>query len=171
VVLQLAALQNELRRYVDARQCYERYAELSPLLEKDLAEWLNARRSDAAYYCGDDEQAAEFARKVDDPFYKSLAERIAQTPREGRRVLLDVGFVRQHHQTCVPATLTTISRFWKRDTDHLEVASEICYDGTPDHRERRWVEEHGWVAREFTVTWDSVCALIDRGVPFTLTTI
>ena len=39
--------------------------------------------------------------------------------------------------------------------DHLEVAAAICYDGTPDYRERAWAEEHGWYCREFAITWDS----------------
>ncbi len=85
--------------------------------------------------------------------------------------MLDVGFVRQHYQTCAPATLTAIARFWGKEGDHLALATEICYDGTPNHRERSWAEQNGWVAREFTVTWPSAIALLDRGVPFTLTTV
>src|SRR5262249_10849463 len=53
--------------------------------------------------------------------------------------------------------------------EHVEIAAAICYDGTPAHSERRWAEEHGWSVREFTVTWESAVALLDRGVPFTLT--
>ena len=51
--------------------------------------------------------------------------------------------------------LASLSRFWKMPADHLEVAAAICYDGTPDHRERAWAEEHGWYCREFAITWDS----------------
>jgi tetratricopeptide (TPR) repeat protein len=86
-------------------------------------------------------------------------------------VLLPVGFVRQHHLTCAPATLSAISRYWDMPAQHLAVAEEICYDGTPAHSERRWAEQNGWTAREFTVTWESARALLDRGIPFTLTTV
>jgi tetratricopeptide (TPR) repeat protein len=171
VMLQLAGLQTEQRRYADAGRSYDRFRELSPLLEKDMAEWVAARQSDVAYYCGDDPRAAEFARQVTGPFYPELAKRLETTPRPGKRVLLDVRFVRQHHQTCAPATLAAISRFWDMPAEHLDVAAAICYDGTPDHRERHWAEANGWIAREFTVTWESAVALIERGVPFTLTTI
>ncbi|MGE3803072.1 MAG: tetratricopeptide repeat protein [Gemmataceae bacterium] len=171
VLAQLAAIQTELRHYQDARQTYERFAELAVLLEKKFGEWLAARRSDTAYYCGDCAAAAEWAKQVKEPFFEKVAELLSRTPLEGARVLLEVGFVRQHHQTCVPATLAALSRYWQMTADHLEVAAEICYDGTPDHRERYWAEEHGWVAREFTVTWDSARALLDRGIPFTLTTV
>jgi tetratricopeptide (TPR) repeat protein len=170
ILAQLAALQAELGHHRDAQQSYERFAELSPLLEKSMAEWLAARRSDTAYYLGEYGQAAEWARQAKNPFHDKIAEQLSVTPFEGKRVLLDVGFVRQHHQTCAPAVLASLSRFWKMPAEHLDVAAAICYDGTPDHRERAWAEEHGWYCREFAVTWDSARALIDRGVPFTLTT-
>jgi tetratricopeptide (TPR) repeat protein len=82
-----------------------------------------------------------------------------------------VGFVRQNHLTCSPATLTTLSRFWKKPAEHLEVAEAICYDGTPCHSERNWAEQHGWLAREFKVTLAASQALLDRGVPFVISTV
>src|SRR4029078_11346090 len=98
-------------------------------------------------------------------------KRLEKGGGRGKRVGLKVGFVRQHHMTCAPATLSAISRFWSMPADHLEVAEAICYDGTPAHSERRWAEDHGWATVEFSVTWDAARALIDRGVPFTLTTV
>ena len=82
-----------------------------------------------------------------------------------------MGFVRQHHETCVPATLAAISRYWSMPADHLQVADEICYNGTSAYSERKWAREHGWAVREFTVTEPAAAALIQRGVPFTFTTV
>jgi tetratricopeptide (TPR) repeat protein len=79
--------------------------------------------------------------------------------------------VRQHHVTCAPATLSAISLYWKQPADHLEVAEEICYDGTPDYSERHWAQSNGWEVREFTVTWDAARALLDRDIAFTLATV
>jgi tetratricopeptide (TPR) repeat protein len=169
LVAQVALLQTELGQYADARENYERIAAYFPLMEKRTAQWLAARRSNAAYYCFDFPQAAELARQVDEPFFDKMAERLSANPLEGRRVMLGVGYVRQHHVTCAPATLTALSAFWKRPAEHLNVAEEICYDGTPSHSQRNWAEKNGWIAREFTVTWDSAVALLDRGIPFTLT--
>src|SRR4029077_4498793 len=73
--------------------------------------------------------------------------------------------------TCAPATLSALTSFWSMPAEHLEIAAAICYDGTAAASERHWAEEHGWEVREFTITWDSARALLDRGVPFTLTTI
>ena len=88
-----------------------------------------------------------------------VAERLRDPQRAGgRHVLLPVEFVRQHHVTCVPATLSAISRYWSRPADHLQVADEICYNGTHCYSERKWARENGWAVREFSVTESSAAA-------------
>jgi tetratricopeptide (TPR) repeat protein len=171
IAAQLAAIRFENRRYLEAMRCLDLFESLSPLLDAPTNRWLAGRRSDAAYHLGDVAAAACFARQSREPFFLALAERIQAEGACDRRVRLDVGFIRQHHQTCAPATLTAIAQFWGKDTDHLELAGEICYDGTPDHRERSWAETNGWIVREFTVTWNAAVALLDRGIPSTLTTV
>jgi tetratricopeptide (TPR) repeat protein len=93
-------------------------------------------------------------------------------PGEGycKRVVIPVGYIRQHHRTCAPATMVSIANFWRMPADHLEIAAEISYAGTPHYSQRKWAHDHGWFTKEFTLTWDSAVALIDRGIPFTLTT-
>jgi tetratricopeptide (TPR) repeat protein len=172
VVGQLYALQLELRQYREARESLDRFQELSPLAEKNVRQWLAAQRSEVAYRLGDDEAAIRYARESDDDFFKTVAERMQEPARAGaKEVQLPVGFVRQHHVTCVPATLAAISRYWSMPADHLQVADEICYNGTSNYSERRWAAEHGWVAREFTVTETSAAALLDQGIPFTFATV
>jgi cellulose synthase operon protein C len=171
LLAQLALLQSEMGKHADARRTLDRFDETCPLMDKPTRSWLAGRRSDAAYELNDLIDAARYARESSHPFFARLAEQLEKPDVPSRRVLLDVGFVRQHHQTCAPATLAAIARYWKKDFNHLEVADQICYDGTPDHRERAWAQDNGWVAREFTVTWDAATRLLDRGVPFTLTTV
>lgn len=171
VLMQLALLQAEVRDYPAVIRSMERLRRLSPLAEAELERWMAGLESDAAYETGDLPRAVELARQSGRPFFMEVAKRLEQAPEAGRRVLLPVGFVRQHQDTCAPATLTALSRFWCMPADHLEVAAEICYDGTPAHSERNWAEEHGWIAREFTLTWECGTALLDRGIPFTLTTV
>ena len=151
-----------------------RIIELTPMADKYTKKWLACRRSDAAYYCGDIDSALKFAKEVEDiPFFKELATRLADPAilESRKRVVLPVGFVRQHHMTCAPATLSALSRFWSMPAAHLEIAEKICYDGTPAHSERGWAEQAGYIPREFTVTWDSARTLLDLGIPFTLTTV
>jgi len=171
VCSQLASIQTELGNHEDAWSSLERASELALLKDKRLASSLAGERSTAAYHLGRHEEARDLAVQSEEPFFKEIATRLENVSPDARRVQLEVDFVRQHHMTCAPATLTAISRFWSMPADHLEVAEAICYDGTPGHSERHWAESHGWRVREFTVTWDSAVALIDAGIPFTLTTV
>jgi tetratricopeptide (TPR) repeat protein len=167
---QLVGLYLELKRYEDAREGLAQFERLAPLLDRDMSQWLDARRSDVAYFLGDYAAALDYAKKVKGGFYEQIAKRLENPPADVRRTVLGVGFVRQHHQTCAPATLASLCRFWERPGEHLELAAAISYAGTPHHSERRWAQENGWVVREFTATWDSAVAVLDRGLPFTLTT-
>src|SRR5262249_6165023 len=148
-----------------ARANWERFVELSPLLEESDLKWLNGRRADAAYYCGDYETARQLAEQSDSHFFKKVAERMKQADDAPRRKVLPVSFIRQHHMTCAPATLTMLSRHWKKQAEHLSVAEQICYDGTTHYSERKWAEGNGYVTREFCVNLDDAVKLIDRGVP------
>ena len=171
LVLQLAALQTEMRCYQDARLNYSRAIELAPLMDRKLRDWLFGMQSDAAYFCTDYSAAADLAEKSKNPFYRKVAAKLKSADQNSRRVVLPVGFVRQHHLTCGPAVVACLGRFWQKPVDHQRLAIEICYDGTANHALRQWAVEHGWLVREFRVTWETTRALIDLGVPFALSTV
>jgi tetratricopeptide (TPR) repeat protein len=172
VVIQLYTMQFEMREYRRARETLERCAALVPLADKHFNRWLASQRSETSYYLGDVPSAIEFAKLAGPGFFRTIAERLDDPERaEASSARLDVGFIRQHHMTCAPATLSAIGRYWSKPADHLQMAEEICYNGTPAYNERNWAQTHGWIPREFTVTETSVKELIDRGVPFTLTTV
>ncbi len=194
VYAQLAILQIELKRYDEAARSLDAFEKLSPLLSAEQKPWLDARRCDLACFRGDYDHAVAYARSVmgqfgdatpstlaerrkkervlraGGKFYESLLKGLRNRPADAKRVEVPVGFVRQHHKTCAPATLTSIAKFWAMPAEHVEVADEISYSGTPHHSERKWALDHGWHTKAFTVTWEAAVALLDRGIPFTLTT-
>ncbi|MGO8689268.1 MAG: tetratricopeptide repeat protein [Thermoguttaceae bacterium] len=172
VVGQLSGLLFELHDYHGAGAALDRCPELAPLGDRSFRRWLAAQRSEVAYHLGDVPAAIRHAKEVGREFFTTIAARLEDAGRAAARsVVLPVGFVRQHHVTCAPATLSAISRFWSQPADHLQVVDEICYDGTTAYNERQWAERHGWATREFTVTEPSAKALLDRGVPFTFATV
>lgn len=172
VTSQLLALQMELKMYVGAEASLDRMDFLSPLKEKRARKWFAARRSEVVYFLGDVEGSIRLAEESDSEYWKDIAQRLKDPARsEGKAVTIPVGFVRQHHMTCAPATLSALSRYWDMPADHLQVADQICYNGTSNYSERKWAEDNGWIAREFSVTEESTHALIDRGIPFTFTTV
>jgi tetratricopeptide (TPR) repeat protein len=169
IFMQLAALHSELGAHQQALACYRETDRYYPLSEPSLTQALAARRSDAAYRCQDFEQAATEAVIAGTPFHLAILPRLI-AHQQPQRTVLPVKFVQQHHVTCVPATLAAISDFWSLPADHLEISAAICYDGTPTHSERRWAMLNGFAVREFRVTWETAVALLDRGVPWLLTT-
>lgn len=168
---ELAGVQSELGMLEQARSSLERCFELLPLIDERSAEWLYGSLSDTVYLLGETDLAIECAIKASNNFHRHIAESLKNAAAGAKRVVLDVGFIRQHHVTCAPATLSNLARYWERQADHLEVVEEICYDGTPSYKERAWAETNGWRTREFTLNWTDATALLDRGVPMTLATV
>lgn len=164
----------EQGQYELALRALSRSRQFAPLADKARRMWLDSAEAETLLQLGRLSEAAQACRRVgDSPYHAQLAARIDAAMAEGgapRRVRLQVGFVRQHHQTCAPATLSALSGYWGRAAPHLEIAEEICYDGTPSFSERAWAERNGFVVREFTVDWQAATRLLDAGVPFTLTT-
>lgn len=167
---QLACLYLERGDNAAAREALGLAERFLPLAEKPLQRWLKARQSEVHYRLGDFAAAKQCASEIGGDYYQYFVERVSDFARAAaaKRVLLPVGFVRQHHMTCAPATLSALSVYWKRPIDHLALAQVITYDGTPDHEERHWMESQGWIVREFRVTWEIAQTLLDRGIPFTV---
>jgi tetratricopeptide (TPR) repeat protein len=168
---QLSVLLEEAGDFAGAIAAWEDNLRLSPLYDDVALQGWHARMADLHYLSGRRSIAIEHARKTPaDSWQQEMADRLEAEPDSTRRVHLRVGFVRQHHVTCVPATLSAVAAYLGKTIDHLALAREITYDGTPDHVERAWLEANGFVAREFRLTWEVAVALLDRGIPFTLTT-
>lgn len=169
---QLANLLIELGRLEEAEAALDLFERVTPLREPQGEDWLRARRCALASHRGDHEAALLWASRVQkDGFYRRVEEKLKAAQGELRRKVLPVAFVRQHDVTCAPATVTSLAQYWGHDVVHLELAEEICYDGTPDYRERNWAEKNGWATREFRVTVEAAKQLIDAGMPFVLNTV
>ncbi len=168
---QMSAIAYERRDYPECARLLARFESLSPLLERTFGDRFTMFRCEVARRMGDDEQAIDYARRSKSAYGKKIAERLADPERRQRiDKVLPVEFVRQHELTCGPATLSALSRYWGRRAEHLEVAEEICYNGTTNHAERKWANQNGYVTREFTVDEPSTEILISRDLPFTLVT-
>lgn len=164
----VAALRNRFEVCARALAAWEMECLLP---DRDDRQWAAGLRADIAAHAGD---LAAYRGLVagfpEGHFHRRALAHFEADPGATAKVDLAVPYIAQSHLTCVPATLVSLARFWQVPADHDEVADAICYDGTPDWRERRWAETAGFHTREFRVTWDTVVALLDRGLPFTLTT-
>ena len=170
VAAQCLQLQIELKQYPEALKNLDLYEKLTPLKDKGEKQWIAGRRSDLAYFMGDLDQAISHAEDEGRPFYTHLAEKLKE-PGDNKSVRLGVEFVKQHHMTCGPATLTSIAQYWGREVNQLDVVEDIWYDGTSEYSERQWAVKNDYIVHEFTLTWDSAVALLDKGIPFALSTV
>lgn len=170
VLNQLASLQMDLEQYADAIETLDQAGKFSPVADKANQNWNAALRCRAAGMLGDLAQAKNCASQLDDEYHRGLADRLTNKTGASKRVQLSIPFIQQYRMTCVPATLTMLCRYWKLPADQVEVADAICYDGTPSHKARRWLETHGLITREFTLNWDLAVALLDRKIPFAVYT-
>jgi tetratricopeptide (TPR) repeat protein len=166
VFQQLAGLQMDLEQYAEALETIAAATSFSPIIDSRNRQWLAAQGCRAASALGNNSQVAAFARQLEDEYHRALSGRLEGQSKPFRRIQLSIPFIQQYRLTCVPATLTMLCRFWGLVTEQVEVAEAICYDGTPSHRARRWAEEQGLIAREFTVDWKVATALLDRRIPF-----
>jgi len=171
--LQLHTLLSERDLTDDCRKALAEYERKCPLMSASTKDWLMCRQADFYYLDGDHKKFLELAHKTKkDGYYQLVANHFKQAPSTATgRKKLHVEFIRQHNMTCAPATMAAIAQYFGKNHDHLKIADAICYEGTPWHKERDWCENNGFVTKEFLVTAESTKALIDAGIPFTLTTI
>ena len=169
--LRLQAFYSEREDHERGLWCLAEAERRLPLMAAANRRWFAGRRADFLYVAGDFDGCLEWCDRKNEGFQKRMAENLRRPgARERKRRRLDVPFIRQHNMTCAPATLASLAKYWARDHDHLAIAAEICHDGTPWHKERTWAETHGYLAKEFRFTREILVELIDRGIPFTLTT-
>jgi len=161
-------LRNE-SQYAEARDVLRIARELAPLAEPQLEKLLLAQSAHLHLLEGNAQQALEEARLVATGFHRKLHQLSTIPPTADRR-LIPVPFVRQHFETCAPATLTALCQWYGREADHLEIANRICYGGTSSHAQRAWAEANEFVVREFRMTADNAKALVDRNLPFAVAT-
>jgi tetratricopeptide (TPR) repeat protein len=175
---QLAALQNDLGHYADARRSLERYLDLSPLLEPETRKWVTARRADTAYFLGDPKQAIALAREVKDNFYDTFAERLARESeqRTSEESGKDAPLILLPNKRKILAlelsgspaitVYDLLSQFWKQALPNPGLDAQPTPDGLPDAAERERADRAGWTTREFTLTLEIAVALIGRDIPF-----
>lgn len=168
---QLHDLSVEMGDYRLAEQALDEAEACMPLADKDLKKYFARRRADLACFTRDTSRLRELIPACDHEFYTDMKSGLENAELHTTRTVLPVPFVKQHHMTCGPATLTSIALYWQHTVDHLKVAEAICYDGTSHFSERQWAEQQGFVVREFTLDWPTAIALVNAGIPFTLTSV
>lgn len=170
---QRAELAHSLRRYDACERDLEAARAAALLLEPRVARFLASALAEAAYLCSAHRRAEAHARATKSPFGERFAEALAKLEDGApppRVELAGVVHIRQHHVTCMPASLAMVCAYHGDPADHVQIADDICYAGTPLHRAARWARERGHAVRQLDVDFDRARTLIDAGFPFVLST-
>lgn len=141
------------------------------IVPPDLEKTLQVNRAQTLLELDRFDEAADILENSDLKGVEKFIEKIRRIPPHAKKVQLDIPFVRQNFKTCVPASLSMISNYVGEGFDHLELARDLTYDGTPDSAERTWIEERGWRVRECSLDQKSLKTFIDAGFPAAVTTI
>ncbi|MBL8862582.1 MAG: hypothetical protein JNK02_11290 [Planctomycetes bacterium] len=160
----LTAILLDLERDEDAARALDAFEAAAPLRERLFTQWIAACRSELAWRRGDHAASLQHALRVDAEFHRRRAASVARA--SGTRRRSRVAFVRQHHETCGPATLAALAGAFGRQADQLQIAERIAWGGSTGFHERCWAEGQGFLVREFTVTWEGARSLLDRDLPF-----
>ncbi|MGL6073080.1 MAG: tetratricopeptide repeat protein [Fimbriiglobus sp.] len=160
----------EENQYAEVTKYLDRYELLSPLMEKDVRKWLDARRSDVAYVNNDRAAVIHHAKAIGDDFYLRFAEQLAAVPADvqpyvDRRKILDLDL---NYTGDAPSAQEWLCRYWKQPKLE-ETEYQLPTDGLPDAIERRRFDEADWLTREFTISEETAWELTSRGVPYLLT--
>jgi tetratricopeptide (TPR) repeat protein len=166
----LVALALAMDEHDVCARALEQLPALLPLAEPKILADVERLRGESLYRRGELAGALASFRRSDDPLVELLAARLESAVGPQRAKRLDVPFIAQEHLGCAPATLSALSAFFGRSADHVELADRICYHGTPAHAERAWADSHGFVTREMRLTWDAAVALLERDIPFVVST-
>lgn len=166
----LCSLYIENQQYAEAHDCLNRLKTLPIYTGKDSDRSLCALQADLL--CAEQryEEALEFIEQKNF-FGKSIANAIVNTGEKRARKVINVPFVRQANMTCAPASISAVAAYWNVTVAQADVIDAICYGGTQSVDERRWVEENGWYAQEFQLTYSAAKSLLDMDIPILLATV
>lgn len=104
------------------------------------------------------------------PFWQKRLDHLRRANLETRQYRLPVKVIKQRFMTCAPATIASLLDYFGTPTPEPDVAAAICFGGTYDLHQRRYLRQRGFVTREFRMTPESAQALLAAAIPFALGT-
>lgn len=156
--------------WVECEGAIKRFEQVRIIQDKYDQRTLLAYKGQIAIYRQKIDLAIELLSQLDSRYWNIVIENLKKGGGKVNRKLLDVPFLRQEHMTCAPTTLAALSRYWGRDVNSNDIADEICFDGTPDTKERQWLRDNDFYFQEFELETDLAYELLDHDIPFALVT-
>ncbi len=168
---QLITLCQKLNDFTGMAKALDCYQALLRHPDRDEATILAAAKARLALHQGDLPRAREQMAHTQGSHYQLLHHHLqTATADDIYPVVLPVPHEQQGHLTCAPATMTALCRYFGSHVSQQDIIQAICYDGTPDVLERRWLTQHGFCFIERSLTSELCYQLIDAQLPFAFVT-
>jgi tetratricopeptide (TPR) repeat protein len=170
VWLEYAQLLAADHNWSECESAIKRFEQTRIIQDKYDQRSLLAYKGQIAIFHQNIDLAIELLSQLDSRYWNIVVENLKKDKGQVSRKVLEVPFLRQEHMTCAPTTLAALSRYWGRHYDSKIIADEICFDGTPETKERQWLRDNGFYFKEFELETDLAYQLIDKHIPFALVT-
>ncbi|BDU40844.1 tetratricopeptide repeat protein [Vibrio nigripulchritudo] len=151
-------------------QALEKVAKYSVHGTKRSDDYLQYLKAEIALHNQDLARAVEHLQSARTPFNKILKENLERSSDFKPVLKVAVPDIAQKHMTCAPSSLAAIAQFWGKEVNEDEIASLICYGGTPEESQREWLSDNGFAYLEFDLEEQAVMDVLGAGIPLTLVT-
>ncbi|RYV03427.1 hypothetical protein SOPP22_03955 [Shewanella sp. OPT22] len=169
--LYLAQLSANGQHWASCQQAIDKYHSLRICSDKNDEQTLLSLNGQLAIHHNDIDKAIYFLSQAKSEYWKIVADNLTQNNAHSQNTkTLPVPFKRQEYMTCAPTTLSCIAEYWGTKIDPKLIADQICFDGTPDTKERQWIIDNGFSFKEFELNESLPYELIDAGIPFAMVT-
>ena len=169
--LECAAKLAELLKWQECEFALNQYESLHFADDRWTRQTYNSLKGQILLANGDYESGRNVLRDCKQFYWETVSKNIElfnnlSNKPDSFQKILDVPFFRQKHLTCAPTSMAAIAKYLGKEHDSELIAEQICFDGTPDTKERQWLRDNGFHFVEFELNKEILVRLIDEDVPF-----
>lgn len=170
VWLDYASLLAGNHNWLECEHAISKFEEIRIIADKADNKSLTLWKAQIAIHKQEIDKAIELLSEEKSGYWKIVRNNLINSNGEFERKVLDVPFLKQEHMTCAPTTIAAICEYWGEKRNSNDIANEICFDGTPDTKERQWLRDNNYAYEEFELESDLAYSLIQSDIPFALVT-
>jgi tetratricopeptide (TPR) repeat protein len=170
VLFEYASLLAGNHEWLKCEQAIIRFEQIRIVEDKLDNKFLIQWKAQISIHKQEIDKALTLLSPVKHGYWKIVCNNLKKSKGKLNRKILNVPFIRQEHMTCAPTTLSALCKYWGDDYSSKDIADKICFDGTPDTKERQWLRDKSYVYKEFELESELAYSLIDSDIPFALVT-
>jgi len=170
VWFEYASLLAGVHDWVECERAILKFEQIRIIEDKQDNKALTIWKAQIAIHKQEIEKAVNLLSNQNSGYWNIVCDNLKKSEGKLDRKVLEVPFLKQEHMTCAPTTIAALCKYWGDEYNSNDIADKICFDGTPDTKERQWLRDHDYSFKEFELETELAYALIDSDIPFALVT-